>query len=43
MLKDKKNSSTKINLILLRKIGIPIFDKEYSKNIEFFFKNYLRY
>ncbi len=44
MLKDKKNSSTKINLILLKKIGIPIFNKEYpKKNIESFFKNYLRY
>ena len=41
MMKDKKYS-IKINLVLL-KIGLPIFDKQYSrKNIEFFLKNYLR-
>jgi len=43
MMKDKKNNSDKINLVLLKKIGLSIFDKQYSKkNIEFFLKNYLR-
>ena len=32
MLKDKKNNSNKINLVLLKKIGSPIINKEYSKN-----------
>ena len=32
MLKDKKNNSKKINLVLLKKIGSPIINKEYSKN-----------
>ena len=32
MTKDKKNYSTKINLILLKKIGMPIIDNEYTKN-----------
>ena len=32
MLKDKKNNSDKINLILLKKIGLPIIDKVYKKN-----------
>jgi len=31
MLKDKKNNSEKINLILLKKIGSPIFTKNFSK------------
>ena len=31
MIKDKKNNSEKINLVLLKKIGKPIFDKQYSK------------
>ena len=31
MLKDKKNNSNKINLVLLKKIGIPVIDKEFSK------------
>jgi 3-dehydroquinate synthase len=31
MLKDKKNNSDKINLVLLKKIGTPIINKEYSK------------
>ena len=30
--KDKKNDSNKINLILLKKIGLPIINKTYSKN-----------
>ena len=33
MLNDKKNVSKKINLILLKKIGFPIIDKEFSQNI----------
>ena len=42
MTKDKKNNSNKINLVLLKKIGLPSFDEQYSKkNIEFFLKNYL--
>ena len=32
MLKDKKNNSKKINLVLLKKIGSPMINKEYSKN-----------
>ena len=32
MLKDKKNKSEKINLILLKKIGLPVINKVYSKN-----------
>ena len=28
----KKNNSDKINLILLKKIGLPIIDKVYKKN-----------
>ena len=31
MIKDKKNNSEKINLILLKKIGSPIINKEYNK------------
>ena len=43
MSKDKKNNSSKINLILLKKIGLPIFKKEYTtKKINLFLKNYLR-
>ena len=30
MKKDKKNNSTKINLVLLRKIGKPIFNKNFN-------------
>ena len=42
MIKDKKNNSSKINLVLLKKIGSPIFNKEYTKkNINLFLKNYL--
>ena len=32
MLKDKKNKSEKVNLILLKKIGLPIINKVYNKN-----------
>ena len=43
MLKDKKNTSSKINLILLKKIGSPIINREYKKNnLEAFIKNELR-
>ena len=43
MSKDKKNNSSKINLILLKKIGSPTFKKEYTKKyINLFLKNYLR-
>ena len=31
MTKDKKNNSEKINLVLLKKIGKPIFNKQYTK------------
>ena len=31
MLKDKKNSSEKINLILLKRIGSPVIDKKFTK------------
>ncbi len=31
MIKDKKNNSEKINLVLLKKIGKPIINKQYSK------------
>ena len=31
MLKDKKNNSNKINLVLLKKIGSTVTTKEYSK------------
>jgi len=42
MLKDKKNSSDKINLVLLKKIGSPIIDKEYNKkNLSLFLKKEL--
>ncbi len=43
MMKDKKNNSSKISLVLLKKIGLPIFNKEYTrKSISLFLKNYLR-
>ena len=32
MVKDKKNNSDKINLVLLKKIGTPIINKEYNKS-----------
>ena len=44
MIKDKKNNSSKINLVLLKKIGLPMINREYSKkSINLFFKKYLRY
>ena len=42
MSKDKKNNSNKINLVLLKKIGLPIINKEYSKKkLSSFLKNEL--
>ncbi len=42
MIKDKKNNSEKINLVLLKKIGKPIFNKEYSKKkLSLFLKKFL--
>ena len=42
MLKDKKNYSDKINLILLKKIGVPIIDKQFKKNdLKLFLKKQL--
>jgi len=42
MIKDKKNNSKKINLVLLKKIGKPIFNKQYSKkNLRLFLKKFL--
>jgi len=37
MLKDKKNNSNKISLVLLRKIGSPLINKEYNKKILYLF------
>jgi len=43
MAKDKKNKSQKINLVLLKKIGSPQINNEYSKErLKKFFNNYLR-
>ena len=43
MAKDKKNISNKINLVLLKKIGYPIINKEYKKNnLSEFIKSELR-
>jgi len=43
MIKDKKNNSSKISLVLLRKIGSPLYDQKYNiKNISLFLKGYLR-
>ena len=42
MLKDKKNNSKKINLILLKSIGHPIINKTYyKKDLKLFLKNEL--
>ena len=42
MLKDKKNNSGKISLVLLKKIGYPIINREYSKkNLYLFLKKEL--
>ena len=43
MAKDKKNTSNKINLVLLKKIGYPIINREFKKNNLFeFIKSELR-
>ena len=43
MLKDKKNNSDKISLVLLKKIGSPLINKQYNKkNLKLFLKNELR-
>ena len=43
MVKDKKNRSNNISLVLLKKIGTPIINKEYSKKkIGLFLKIFLR-
>ncbi len=39
MLKDKKNNSDKISLVLLKKIGSPLINKEYNKK---FLANFLK-
>ena len=42
MLKDKKNNSDKISLVLLKKIGSPLINKEYDKkSLGIFLKNEL--
>jgi len=42
MTKDKKNYTNKVNLILLKKIGSPLFDKNFSKKkINLFLKKEL--
>ena len=42
MLKDKKNKSNKINLVLLRKIGLPTINNEYKKqSLNLFLKSQL--
>ena len=43
MIKDKKNNTDKINLVLLKKIGLPVINKEFKKNtLSEFLKNELR-
>ena len=43
MIKDKKNNSNKINLVLLKKIGHPIINREYTRNnLSVFLKRELR-
>jgi len=42
MIKDKKNNSEKVNLVLLKKIGKPIFNKQYpKKKLGLFMKKFL--
>jgi len=42
MIKDKKNNSEKINLVLLKKIGKPVFNNQYSKKkLNLFLKKFL--
>jgi 3-dehydroquinate synthase/shikimate kinase/3-dehydroquinate synthase len=43
MIKDKKNNSDKINLVLLKRIGFPLINKEFNKkSLSLFLKNELR-
>ena len=42
MLKDKKNNSNKINLVLLKKIGMPLINKQFTeKSLSLFLKKEL--
>ncbi len=42
MIKDKKNNSDKISLVLLKKIGSPLINKEYGKkSLSLFLKDEL--
>ena len=42
MKKDKKNNTKRINLVLLKKIGTPIYDVQYNyKKIHSFLKKEL--
>ena len=42
MKKDKKNSTNKLNLVLLKKIGSPIYKLQFDeKNIKLFLKKEL--
>ena len=42
MMMDKKNNSNKIEIMLIKKIGYPILNKKFNKNmIKFFLKNEL--
>ena len=42
MLKDKKNNSDYINLILLKKVGYPVIDRKFKKNkLKIFLRNEL--
>ncbi len=44
MLKDKKNNSNEISLVLLKKIGSPVIDQKYNKkSLHVFLKNELIY
>jgi len=44
MTKDKKNNSDKISLVLLKKIGSPLINREYSKkNVSLFLQKELTY
>ena len=42
MMKDKKNESDKINLVLLKKIGSPVIKKNFDqKYLKYFFQKQL--
>ena len=43
MTKDKKNRSNKISLVLLKKIGVPMINMEYSKKkLKLFLEKFLK-